>query len=107
MQKIITNYLFKHFFNLFKIIPYDGSNDNNNKFHIIFRSVGTFTKALHETINYFLHDNSNENNLLTIDGLFGDNYCKNYNTMLHEHNKILLIAGGIGVTSFMSMLEFL
>ena len=94
------------FFHLFTIIPRDGSDDNNNKFHIIFRSVSPFTKDLCKTMNYFLHDDSNENNLLTIDRFFGDNNCKNYSAMLHKHGAIVLIVCGVGVTPFKSMITF-
>merc|ERR1712151_21859 len=44
------------------------------------------------------------NNLLTIDGFFGDIDSKNYNNVLNKHNTIVFIAGGIGITPFISMI---
>ena len=57
-------------------------------------------------MNCFLHDDSNENDLLRIDGFFGDGNWKNHNATLHEHNAIVLISGGVGITPFMSMISF-
>merc|ERR1712151_1342843 len=97
----------KYLYHPFTIIPhYDNSNNGNNtKFHLIFRSVGTFTKTSYKTMNSSLHHHSNtNNNLLTIDGFFGDNDSKNYGTVLNKHYNIVLIAGGIGITPFISMI---
>ena len=72
---------------------------SQNEMRIIFRVVGKFTQQL----NLLLPDDETQFPDIFIDGFHGSAF--RVQNMLERHDRIFLVAGGIGITPFLSMLH--
>jgi predicted ferric reductase len=96
---------FSYIWHPFSVVP-SVERQSNNTVRILFRARGKFTNHLRDALMHYNNsvclECSHDTPLLLFDGFYGGEINRVKQAVDHDH--IMMVAGGIGITFFLSFL---